>query len=331
MHERIKPIRVLMVTNIYPKDSNPGQGSFVKSQIDSLIREGVDVEVLSIDAKASRLNYLRAVKKIWLASFSGRFDLIHAHYGFSGIISRLQFKLPVLMSFCGDDVLGTPNEKGRRSLSSMTYVLLNQIFSFLYQCIIVKSDEMKNKLLYSKNIHVIPNGVDFNLFHPMNNKDAKRILALDYHKKYIFFPSDPSNPRKCYPIIEKAVSNLKKKDKNLELLILHSKPHQLVPLFMNACEALVLASYWEGSPNVIKEAMSCNLPIVSVDVGDVKKIIQNCLGCHVVGRNSKEIEGALEQVLQDKKRTNGRGLVNHLEIQTTARKIIRIYLSLIRS
>ena len=112
---------------------------------------------------------------------------------------------------------------------------------------------------------------------------------------------------------------------NVELVVLHSGPQETVPAYMNACDVLVLTSYWEGSPNVIKEAMACNLPVVSVDVGDVAHILDGCQGCYIAKRNARDVASKLECVLEQNRRTNGRECIRDLEIQTIARKIIRLY------
>jgi glycosyltransferase involved in cell wall biosynthesis len=325
-----RPIRVLMVTNIYPKVSNPGHGAFVKSQIDSIAREGVEVDVLSIDAMASRWNYIKAWKKIFLASLSGRYDLIHAHYGFSGLVSRCQFILPVLVSFCGGDLLGNPTDEGGLILWSQIFALTGKLLSIVVPAVIVKSDEMASKTFRKKHVFVIPNGVDFSIFKPIPKTDARRKLGLPLNRKLILFPANPLWPRKQYQVAEAAVSLLRQKGWNVDLLAVHSQPQDVVPNFMNACDAMVLPSLWEGSPNVVKESMACGLPVVSADVGDVRKLISGCEGCHVVDRDPLVFAECLESILHSGKRTNGREWIAHLESQKVARRIIRIYRQLLR-
>jgi glycosyltransferase involved in cell wall biosynthesis len=86
-----------------------------------------------------------------------------------------------------------------------------------------------------------------------------------------------------------------------------------------------MTSYWEGSPNVIKEAMACNIPIVSVDVGDVQDVIGDCPGCYIVKRKSEDFTAKLDFILRTVDRTEGRAFIQHLEIQKVAKKIINIY------
>jgi teichuronic acid biosynthesis glycosyltransferase TuaC len=323
-------MKVLMVTNMYPSAQKPHSGSFIKSQIDSIRREGIDVDVLYLDTKSKQYNYIKGWYTIFKKSWDQSFDLIHAHYGYCGMVSKLQFRLPVIVSYCGGDVLGSPNIKGEKTLFDKIMLPLGWILSMVVSAAIVKSQEMKDRLPRTQNIFVIPNGVDFDFFTLMKKSVARKKVGLAKNKKYILFPANPSWIRKCYPVAKEAVDILKQKGNNVELVVLHSKPQKTVPAYMNACDALVLTSYWEGSPNVIKEAMACNLPVVSVDVGDVAQILDGCQGCYIVKRDATDVAAKLEIVLGENRRTNGRECIQDLEIQTIARKIRRLYHKVVR-
>ena len=324
------PMKVLMVTNMYPSPQKPHSGSFIKSQIDSIRREGIDVDLLYIDSKGKQYNYIKGWYTIFKKSWDRSIDLIHAHYGYCGMVSKLQFRLPVIVSYCGGDILGSPNYKGDKTLFDKIMLPLGWILSMVVPAAIVKSQEMKDRLPRAQNIFVIPNGVDFDFFITMKKSKARKEVGLDPNKKYVLFPANPNWIRKCYPVAKEAVDILKRKDKNIELVVLHSKPQETVPAYMNACDALVLTSYWEGSPNVIKEAMACNLPVVSVDVGDVAQILEECQGCYIVKRNAKDVASKLEVILDRDQRTNGRECIQDLEIQRIARRIIRLYRNVVR-
>jgi teichuronic acid biosynthesis glycosyltransferase TuaC len=99
---------------------------------------------------------------------------------------------------------------------------------------------------------------------------------------------------------------------------------------MNACHAMVLTSLWEGSPNVVKESMACNLPIVSVHAGDVSEVIDGCEGCFIVPRKAEAIADKLKQILVSPVRTQGRERIRYLEMQKVARQIIDVYNAVLR-
>ncbi|NQT25578.1 glycosyltransferase [candidate division KSB1 bacterium] len=319
-----------MLTNVFPTLKYPGRATFIKGQLDSLEREGVEITLRYIDAIDGRFAFLKMVPRIWLDSISGRYDLIHAHYGTSGVVARLQLRLPVVVSYLGSDLLGLPGPNGKKSVASRVVAIISRFLSYLTDVSIVKSQEMANLLPKEVKPYIIPNGVDFKLFQPIKRDEACRQIGLDPKKKYVLFPSNADWPRKCFSTAQNAVDILKKEFNNVELINLYGKQQSEVPIYMSACDAMVLTSLWEGSPNVIKESMACNLPIVSVDVGDVKNIIQDCQGCYLAERNPYEISEKLMIVLQSGQRTNGRDKIRHLEIQKVAKRIIQIYGSVLR-
>jgi teichuronic acid biosynthesis glycosyltransferase TuaC len=86
-----------------------------------------------------------------------------------------------------------------------------------------------------------------------------------------------------------------------------------------------LTSLHEGSPNIIKEAMACNCPIVSTDVGDVRDVVSGTEGCYVTTYDPEDIAEKLKSALQFNKRTAGREKIQHLDSNIIAHKIISIY------
>lgn len=109
-------LRTLVVTNMWPTEADPSYGSFVREQMESLRPLGVECDVLFINGRQSRANYLRAVVALHRKLRSQKYDLIHAHFGLSGCVARLQFRLPVVVTFHGDDLLGKRRRDGRLTL-----------------------------------------------------------------------------------------------------------------------------------------------------------------------------------------------------------------------
>lgn len=322
-------MKVLMVTNMYPTPDNPAYGIFVKTQIASIASEGVEVDTLFINGKSSTFNYLRGIFQLHSYLRRKDYDLIHAHYGMSGIVARLQFRLPVLVSFCGDDLLGTPSKLKGLTIKSRIVACFSQILSLVVDHSIVKSRQMLHALKFQRakmNSSIIPNGVDFAYFGPLPQAGMREELGLSPKKKYVLFPHTPYERRKRIDLAENAVSIFKQTSKeDVELIVLFHKGQEVVAKFMNAADCLLLTSDWEGSPNVVKEAMACNLPIVSVDCGDVKEVIEKTKGCYIADRDPIDIAKKLSLVLTSPFRTNGRDHIQHLEIHTIAKKIIDLY------
>jgi glycosyltransferase involved in cell wall biosynthesis len=320
----MKAYRVLVVTNLWPTESDPGYGSFVQAQMESLRPLGVEFDTLFIDGRASRWNYLRGIGRMRALLRKDRYDLVHAHFGLSGWVARCQCRVPVVVSFMGDDVLGRPRRDGSitaygRFLQASSFLLAR----FVTACI-VKSAEMKSKL-HLASAEVIPNGVDFTGFRPIDRHEACKALGLDPGKKYVLFPYDPAEQRKRYDLIQAAVADAQASNPTIEILPVRGVPRGRMPLYMNAADVLVLASIFEGSPNAVKEAMAVNLPVVAVDVGDVREVIGPTDGCFIVPREVKPMAEKIVEVCRRATRTRGREDIARLSIENVAGRVLAVY------
>ena len=309
-------MRVLVVTNMYPTAEMPFFGTFVKEQVESLREEGVEVDVFFVNGKKNTLNYLWAFPRLWIRLLTKRYDLIHAHYVFSGIIARAQFLYPVVLTHHGSQVF-----------QGWQAPLCRLVTGFMSRTLVM-SNEMKKRGRLDKSL-VIPCGINFELFKPLDQRQARKELNLPADKKLVLFAGDYDRPVKRWDIVQASVSILKEKDHNTELVLVSKKPLDMVPKYMNACDVLVLTSDGEGSPMVIKEAMACNLPIVSVSVGDVPEVIDGTDGCYLCTQEPQDVADTLEIALERSKRTNGREKIANMEIGAISRRIITVYKQLL--
>ncbi len=321
--------RVLVVTNLWPTEADPSYGSFIQAQMESVRPLGVEFDVLFINGQESRWNYLRAVGQMRRRLRSTRYDLIHAHFGLSGWVARLQWRVPVVVSFMGDDVLGRAKRSGRITL----YGRFVQVSSFLLarfvSAVIVKSRQMKATLRLS-TARVIPNGVDLDLFRPMDCAEARRSLGLALGKKYVLFPYNPAEERKRFDLIQAAVARAREQVPALEILTVRGVPQARMPLYLNAADMLVLASLIEGSPNAVKEAMAVNLPVITVDVGDAAELVGKTEGCYLVARTVEALGEKIVEVSRRGTRTRGRKTIARLSIENVAGQILEVYSSIVR-
>jgi glycosyltransferase involved in cell wall biosynthesis len=319
---------ICMVTNMIPTRDDPGFGVFIKSQIDSIAAAGHEVTTLAIDGRASKKNYFRAVKQLNAILAAKKHDIVHAHYGLSGIPACVQRHCPVVVSFCGDDLLGTSNGKGDYTFKGRLTVLAGQFVAHHADAVIVKSDKMLERLssasARAKTV-VIPNGVDFELFRPIDRLEARKKLGLEPFKKYVLFAGSPEAPVKRFDLADKAVELLRGSFTDVEIIVLHRKPQAEVPVYMNACDVVILTSDSEGSPNVIKEAMACNTPIVSVDAGDAWQLIGGAEQCHRAEREPGDLASKVKRVLQAAEPSDGRRRIGHLELSAVATRVIAVY------
>jgi len=318
-------MKVLIVTNMYPTEKRPSWGAFVKTQVDSIRDMGVGVQLFIIDGYKSKLFYFWAIVRLFFHLCFNKYDLIHAHYGLCGIVARMQFFTPVLVSYCGDDLYGHVDKTGKTSSSGLFLVYVNKLFSKWVDGVIVKTEKM-SKMLPIDNANVIPNGVNYELFRDMDKKEAREYLGLEQNTIYILFPYAKERVRKCYPLFEEAVNIFRSKvSKPVEVLNVRFRPIEEIPYYLNASDMLVMTSFWEGSPNIIKEAMAVNLRIVSVDVGDVMEVIGNTAGCEIVERDGKKIAESMLRVLNFPEKTTGRKDIEWLKIENIAERIIKLY------
>jgi glycosyltransferase involved in cell wall biosynthesis len=190
--------------------------------------------------------------------------------------------------------------------------------------IILVSRRLANALP-RKKFHVIQSGLDLSLFNPIPQREARRQLNLPPDNYYVLFAGSRNNPIKRYPLA-RAATSATVSNRHLELLVAENEPPDKMPLFMNAADVLLLTSSREGSPNVVKEALACNLPVVAVDVGDVREWLDGIDGCIVTADDRTEtIATALQQLLQRPRRVAGRETVLHLDICQTTQSIIDVY------
>jgi glycosyltransferase involved in cell wall biosynthesis len=99
-----------------------------------------------------------------------------------------------------------------------------------------------------------------------------------------------------------------------------------MPVLMSACDALLFTSMQEGSPNAVKEALACDLPVVSVEVGDVPVRLQGIEGCELCSDERPEtIAAALERVLRRGQRIAGRQAVQQLDENLITQQVLGVY------
>jgi glycosyltransferase involved in cell wall biosynthesis len=305
-------------------------GIFVKEQVASLRKLGVDVTVIRIDGFASRINYFKAVARLSEEIGKNKYDLIHAQYGLSGVVGYTQSRLPVVVTFHGGDVLGIISSNWLIKITSRLEVWLNKLLACRAGSLIVQSREMKKALGLSR-VYTIPFGVDMDFFKPVERSEACDKLNLPVERRRVLFANNPAIPFKQFGLAQKAVESVRKTKPDLDLVATYKEPREHVPLYMNACDILILTSLFEGSPNVVKEAMACNLPVVSVDVGDVREVIGKAENCFVVSKDPSEIAERIIKILDSGERSNGREYIKPLSMEIIAKRTIDVYKAVLKN
>jgi glycosyltransferase involved in cell wall biosynthesis len=305
---------------------NEGVNSLIKDQGESIKKFNIELDYFVIIYKGI-FGYLFCVWKLWRHLFNNNYDIIHAHYGLSGLVAifaNWSKKRKLIVSFMGTDLMGVVGTNGKTSILGRLLVYANQRLVFRTDYVIVKSKEMASKISH-KNIAIIPNGLDLNYFLPIEKSVAFKKTGWSSNFKHILFMADPKRPEKNYFLAEKALSLID--TPNIELHYLNHLPHNEVVYYYNAADVCLLSSCHEGSPNVIKEAMACNSPIVTTSVGDVVWQLGDTKGCFVTSFDPSDMAEKIKKALDFKQKTNGRNRIMELELDASnvALKIILVY------
>jgi len=268
-------MRVLLVTNLWPREPHYSTcGVFVKEQVDTIrkLMPSIAFDLLLIKGQERKVNYLLAPFRVWRATRSVCYDLVHAHFGLAGVAARLHGLAPLLVTLHGSDV----------TTRTLKAAISKWVARRWADGVIVTNAQMK-ELLGRHDAQVIPCGVDLEMFRPLDRAQSRAELGLPHDRRLVLFPGDPARALKRYDLFAAAVRLVQECDPLVEPIVLFKpgRTREAVPRVMNACDVLVLTSDFEGSPMVVKEAMACNLPIVSVPVGDVAGRLAGLDGCYL--------------------------------------------------
>lgn len=304
-------MRVLTVTNMWPSPEAPQFGVFVARQAEELHATGVEVDVLFVNGRRSRLEYARGVPRFRKRLRGAGYDLVHAYYVFSGVIARAQRGTPVVLTLTGVEAL-------RGWQARLSWAVARTV-----DAVVVRSEEMRGRLALP-DAPIVPAGVDLDLFRPLPREEARRRLGLEQGGGIVLFIGEP-RPEKRLDLLRAAVELLRADGAQVRLRLVSGRPQDEVALHLNAADALVLASEGEGSPGAVKEAMACNVPVVAVDVGDVAQVIRGTEGCHIVERTPEDFARALGDVLARGERTRGRDAVASLSWPAVTERLLQVY------
>jgi glycosyltransferase involved in cell wall biosynthesis len=316
------------------------EAEFFQQQVEVLRSQGVDVDVLAVPGERrttdesteprSVWDYLRYYPRVLRASF-GDYDLVHANYGLTGPAALAQPNLPVVLSLWGSDLMGdlAPVSRTCARLADAT---------------IVMSEGMAAAA--RTPVYVIPHGVDLDVFRPFSRAVAREVVGWRRDAAHVLFPYAQERDVKDYPRAERVVERTRSRladratataaaggrgggriegDRvDVELRTLHDVPHARMPLYLNAADAVLMTSKREGSPNVVKEALACNTPVVSTDVGDVAERVAGVRNAFVADADDALVD-ALATVLERGEPSDGRATMTALSATRMGERIRGVY------
>ncbi|MFC7134039.1 MULTISPECIES: glycosyltransferase family 4 protein [Salinibaculum] len=295
------------------------ESRFFKQQVETLESRGIESRTVSVpgtrvrtdDESSSRsvLDYLRFYPPVLTSSF-GDYDLLHANYGLTAPAALAQPNLPVVLSLWGSDLMGE-------------YGWLSKWCAKFADAVVVMSPEMAAEL--DCDTYVVPHGVDLERFAPEPQRDARERVGWRHDAHHVLFPYPETREVKNYPRAERVVEAVREQfSGRLELHTLFGVPHRGMPAYYNAADALLLTSRREGSPNSVKEALACNLPVVSTDVGDVGERLAG-VDLSTVARTDEALVDGLLRVLRAGRRSNGRQRAREVSLERMGEQLEGIY------
>jgi glycosyltransferase involved in cell wall biosynthesis len=324
-------MRVLAVTNMYPTLEDPTLGTFVEQQVASLRQRGVDVDVLFADrALLGRRVYFNLARQLERHVAQG-IELVHVMYGgvMAALVTMLVGKTPVLVSFCGSDLLGQNCSGLARKIAARVGVVASHFAARRATAIVVKSHNLRDALPGSvrdrKHIEIIPNGIDLEKFSPRDPGECRARLGWPEDRLNVLFPANNGDATKRPWLARAAVEQVRRLGIPAILHELSGVPHASVPDWLNAADVVLLTSDHEGSPNVIKEALACNTAVVSVDVGDVATRVEGVTGCHIAEAEPAALALALARVHSHRGKVAARQAVEPLSRDAVAARLTALY------
>lgn len=283
---------------------------FVTEQVDAIEKKGVECRYFGVDGKGI-VGYLRQIPKLLKAIREFRPDIIHAHYGLCGLLANCQRRIPVVTTYHGSDI----NDPRVLRLSKRS-IRRSRFNIFVSQ----KNVDIARP---RKDFALIPCGISLEDYPVIDKEDARRQMGLEPSAKYVLFAGAFDNPVKNAPLAKEAMRQVPE----AVLLELKGFSRPQVATLMQAVDVFLMTSLTEGSPQVIKEAMACGCPIVSVDVGDVRERIEGIEGCFLSERDPEALARTIKNSLAHGDRTQGRATIekNGLSNDIIAARIISVY------
>jgi glycosyltransferase involved in cell wall biosynthesis len=322
-------MRVLVVTSLYLS----GNGNWVAEQVRSLRDLGAQVDVVFFDTKQTRWNYALSIPGIVRRIRSRRYDIVHTHHTytlFDVLIARSLSgaRIPVILTNHEGEILDRdgrtlswhPSSHLRNWLGVKRYAAQRADF------VIFVAQDLATALRFDGRHAVIPCGVDLGKYRPLDRYECRKHLGVPENTMVVFFPANPRNQRKRFALAQDALAHVRREVDGAFMLTGGGIAADEMPYYYNAADVVLQTSYYEASPTVVKEALGCEVPVVSTDVGDSRELIDGVEWCAICKEDPEELARYL--LAAQGRRPQGarrRLLDRELDLAQVARRIMRVY------
>ena len=311
---------------MHPSPAFPLRGVSVVRLIAALRALGHRVELFELSAGGGALGYIRARARVAKAIRTLSPDVVHVHYGSCGLAVP-RTRVPLVTTFVGDDLNGTPDRSGRTTWKSRVGILLSLYAAWRSRRCITVSASLRSRLRSSvlrEKTCVIRDGVDPAVFRPLPRADARRRLGLPPDAVLVIFPHDTTQLTKRPWLAEAAVAELQRSLPAAKLWIVNGKAPNEMPWHYAAADVMIVTSRREGGPSSVKEALACGIPVVSVSVGDTELFGEVPNGIRAAADNPTDLGAALRDVLKTPRERRSL-LPPGLELREAAQAVVAVY------
>jgi glycosyltransferase involved in cell wall biosynthesis len=317
----------LRVLSVIPGERGGALMIFAKRQVASLRALGVENHEFYLSSRTDPVQIFKELRLLRLEIKRVRPHIVHAHYGtVTALLCALVAPVPLVITFRGSDLNPSLNVNFIRNLTSK---LFSQLAALRARHIVCVTSQLREQLWWRRNcVTVLPTGIDMTEFYPRDRSTCRAQLGWGLTERVVVFNAGDNPRRKRLDLAQAAIDAARAMSGEIRFIVMQGKtPPELVPVMFSAADCLLLTSDLEGSPNVVKEALACNLPVVAVDVGDVKERLEGVFPSAIVPKDVTEISTRLVEILKTGERSNGRELVAVLSHNIVANRLISIYLN----
>ena len=334
MRGRTVSARVLLFTNVYPSRQHPANAMWLLEQVRSLRQKGIEFDVVHFNPDDTRLNYLVGLKDLIKHIRSDQYDIIHTHNTWTfylAYVARMltAAPLPIILTLHEQDLLSKRHKYREISLLGplRRSIFLRRLAAAHADLAIFVSSELLEAVSPPGPAEVIPCGVDLDRFKPLDRESCRNRLEIPPDAMVVFFPASARRKRKRADLAREAFEILRARVAGTATMIVGGDiPQEQMPLYYNAANVILQTSLLEASPTIVKEALACEVPMVSTDTGDTRDMLEGIPHCFVCGDDARTLADHMQLALTHRA-TGGRDRIREkgLALDQVADRVIHVY------